>query len=79
MNKDLDRFNACKASIGQLLVKFDKQLTPTQRTALGRAWQSWSLLDRIGRERAKKIVHDELGALAADVVNELENFNREVR
>jgi hypothetical protein len=79
MSSTIQAFNSCKRAIGQLLVQFDQELTVDQKTALGRAWASWTVVDRVGRARARKIIHDVLGDRALDVVQQLDQFNKENR
>lgn len=70
-------FNACKNAIGHLLRKFDKTLTENQKKTLLRAWTDWTLTDRVGRARARKLIHDTLGHKAQDVISQLDRFNKE--
>lgn len=77
MSQTIAAFNACKHAIGQLLVRFDQELTADQKTALGKAWEFWNVIDRVGRARARKIIHDTLGEKASDVLTQLDTYNKE--
>jgi len=77
MSQTIAKFNACKYAIGQLLVRFDQELTEAQKTALGKAWKDWSIIDRVGRARAQKTIREVLGDKARDVLTQLDAFNKE--
>jgi hypothetical protein len=77
MSQTIAAFNACKHAIGQLLVRFDRELTADQKTALGKAWEFWNVIDRVGRARARKIIWECLGEKARDVLDQLDTYNKE--
>lgn len=70
-------FNACKHAIGQLLVRFDRELSLDQKAALGKAWEFWNIIDRVGRARARKTIATILGERARDVLDQLDAYNEE--
>lgn len=77
MSQTIAAFNACKHAIGQLLVRFDRELTADQKSTITRAWSAWTLVDRVGRARAVKIIRDALGDKAKDVIDQLIRFDKE--
>lgn len=77
MSQTINAFNDCKRAIGRLLVKFDGELTASQKTTLTQAWSSWTLVDQVGRARAVKMIRDVLGDRAKDVIKQLSHFNKE--
>lgn len=77
MSPTIIAFNACKSEIGRLLIRFDRELTPSQKSTITRAWSAWTIVDRVGRARAVKLIRDVLGDKAKDVIDQLTRFDKE--
>lgn len=79
MSNVVSAFNECKHAIGQLLVRFDQDLSDAQKRDIARAWEAWSLIDHVGRARALKLLKSVFGdnPRVADLYKQLNHFNRE--